>query len=71
METAVVETPKEIRDPIELAEAIKTLLANESLRGTMGAAGSTRAREKFDLAQQACKLEDIYAGLTAQASPSS
>jgi colanic acid/amylovoran biosynthesis glycosyltransferase len=44
----------------ELADALSTLLSDESLRERLGTAGRQRVLKQFDLNKQTAKLEDIY-----------
>ncbi|PTT74990.1 glycosyl transferase family 1 [Pelomonas sp. HMWF004] len=48
------------RNAEQLADAIDTLLADALLRRRMGAAGRTLVCERFDIAAQSSKLEDLY-----------
>lgn len=49
-----------VGDPVALARAIGSLLADPDLRGTMAAAGRARARRDFAAASVMAQLEGIY-----------
>jgi glycosyltransferase involved in cell wall biosynthesis len=55
--------------PEALAMPIIRLLQNESLRATMARASNERCREKFDIGQAICELEDYYVELLKVVSP--
>lgn len=61
-ETALLVQPGNER---ALAEALCDILEDPVLAKRMGAAGRRRAEERYSLAAQTAKLEDIYAGLLA------
>jgi D-inositol-3-phosphate glycosyltransferase len=51
------------RDPGELADRIRYLLANPARRRELGAAAAARARSRYSWAQIAAETEAIYTGL--------
>lgn len=53
-------------DPLALAAAIRTLLADDRRRLTMGAAGQARVRAHFAWEQVAARTESVYAGVLAR-----
>ncbi|MBI4839347.1 MAG: glycosyltransferase [Nitrospirae bacterium] len=48
------------RNPLLLAEKIKTLMDNKTLRVEMGGKGQIRIKEKFSLASMVKKTEELY-----------
>ena len=56
-ETGLLVPPK---DPQALADALRTLLANPTLRERMGAAGQRRVKEVFSVTQMVRKTVDVY-----------
>ena len=57
------------QQPEALAQAIGLLLDNAALRQSLGAAGRTRAQEKFSLPVIAAQLRAIYQGICAHHEP--
>ena len=57
------------RDAGALAAALAAVIASPALRERMGAAALALARERFDLARQAARLEDLYDRLLGQTRP--
>lgn len=57
-ETGLLVPPK---NPVQLAEAIKTLVENTNLRETFGKAGRKRAVEIFNAEDELNKLDEYYA----------
>jgi len=60
--TAVTVPP---REPGALAQACARLVASESLRRELGAAGRRRVREEFDLSRMVRRTEAVYRGVLA------
>jgi glycosyltransferase involved in cell wall biosynthesis len=57
------------RDPAAFADAITTLLRNESLAARMGVAGRRRVEQRFNLKRQTAVLEQKYEQILGVAAP--